>query len=57
MKMWLDAGASAAAKVDFTDPGARTSLEKATLFWMPGGDQNRFMKAIEGTGLDQVIRS
>ena len=26
-------------------------LKRATLIWMPGGDQNRFMKAIEGTGL------
>jgi cyanophycinase len=24
---------------------------------MPGGDQNRLMKAIEGTGLDEVIRA
>ena len=24
---------------------------------MPGGDQNRFMKAIDGTGLDEVIRA
>ena len=24
---------------------------------MPGGDQTRFMKAIEGTGLDEVIRA
>jgi cyanophycinase len=57
VKMWLDAGAKSAQKVDFADRGARAALETATLIWMPGGDQNRFMKAIEGTGLDDVIRA
>ena len=56
VKMWLDAGAKEAAKVAFTDPGAAAKLRRATLIWMPGGDQNRFMKAIEGTGLADVIR-
>lgn len=56
VKMWLDAGAKEAKKVDFKDPAARASLEAATLIWIPGGDQNRFMEAIAGTGLDQVIR-
>ena len=56
VKMWLDAGAKSAQKVGFVDrAGARAALEAATLIWMPGGDQNRFMKAIEGTGLDEVI--
>ena len=57
VKMWLDAGAKEAKKVAFTDPDAKAWLEHATLIWMPGGDQNRFMKAIDGTGLDEVIRS
>ena len=57
VKMWLDAGAKAAKKVDFKSPDARSSLESATLIWIPGGDQNRFMTAIEGTGLDEVIRA
>jgi cyanophycinase len=57
VKMWLDAGAKSATKVDFTAADARATLEAATLIWMPGGDQNRFMKAIEGTGLDEVIRA
>src|SRR5215208_6918015 len=57
VKMWLDAGAKAAKKVDFKAPDARSSLESATLIWIPGGDQNRFMTAIEGTGLDEVIRA
>ena len=56
VKMWLDAGAKSARKLDFKDPGAKAALESATLIWMPGGDQNRFMKAIDGTGLDDVIR-
>ncbi len=57
VKMWLDAGAKSALKVDFKDPAARAAIEAATLIWMPGGDQNRFMKAITGTGLDDVIRA
>jgi cyanophycinase len=57
VKMWLDAGAKEARKVDFKDPGARAALEASTLIWMPGGDQNRFMDAIAGTGLDEVIRA
>jgi cyanophycinase len=56
VKMWLDAGAKSARKVLFDDrEAARAALEAATLIWMPGGDQNRFMKAIAGTGLDEVI--
>jgi cyanophycinase len=58
VKMWLDAGAKSAAIVRFEPRDeARAALERATLIWMPGGDQNRFMKAIEGTGLDDTIRA
>ena len=57
VKMWLDAGAREAKKVGFADPDAKAWIEHATLIWMPGGDQNRFMKAIAGTGLDEEIRS
>lgn len=58
VKMWLEAGAKDARNVSFTDyAAARAILDRATLIWMPGGDQNRFMKAIEGTGLDEVIRA
>lgn len=56
VQMWLEAGAKEAAKLAFTDPGAAVKLRRATLIWMPGGDQNRFMKEIEGTGLAEVIR-
>ncbi len=57
VKMWLDAGARSARKVAFDDPGAKEAIESASLIWIPGGDQNRFMQAIAGTGLDEVIRS
>ena len=58
VQMWLEAGAKEAAKVAFTDPAAaKAFLNRATLIWMPGGDQNRFMTAIAGTGLDDVIRA
>lgn len=57
VKMWLDAGAKSVRKVSFTDPAAGAALQAATLIWIPGGDQNRFMKAIAGTALDDLIRA
>lgn len=58
VKMWLDAGAKSVSKVLFDDRAkARAALEAATLIWMPGGDQNRFMQAISGTGLADVIHA
>jgi cyanophycinase len=58
VKMWLDAGAQDARKVLFGDvTAARAAIEQATLIWMPGGDQNRFMDAIAPTGLADVIRA
>ncbi len=57
VKMWRDAGAGEVVKVSFDDrTAAAATLARATLIWMPGGDQNRFMKAIDATGLDEVIR-
>jgi cyanophycinase len=57
VKMWKEAGAKDAYKVSFDKrAAAEAALRRATLIWMPGGDQNRFMKAITGTGLDDVIR-
>jgi cyanophycinase len=55
VKMWLDAGAKEAAIVSFTQPDAEVALRRATLIWIPGGDQNRFMKAIDATRLTAVI--
>lgn len=58
VEMWKKAGARAAVKVNFDDRAeARRTIETATLIWMPGGDQNRFMSAIDGTGLDDLIRA
>lgn len=58
VEMWKKAGARAAVKVNFDDRAeARRAIETATLIWMPGGDQNRFMSAIDGTGLDDLIRA
>ena len=58
VKEWREAGAKDVRKIDFADrAAARTALERATLIWITGGDQNRFMKALEGTGLDDVIRA
>lgn len=57
VKMWLQAGAKEAVNVPFDDRAAASAaLRRATLIWIPGGDQNRFMKAIDGTGLDDLIR-
>jgi cyanophycinase len=57
VEMWLKAGAKEASIVRFEDrAAAAAALRRATLIWIPGGDQNRFMKAIDGTGLDDVIR-
>jgi cyanophycinase len=57
VQMWLKAGAKEAYKVSFDDrAAARRAVERATLIWMPGGSQSRFMDAIAGTGLDDVIR-
>jgi cyanophycinase len=56
VRMWLAAGAREAATVAFGDKQAAAALGRATLIWMPGGDQNRFMKAIAGTGLAEIIR-
>jgi cyanophycinase len=58
VKMWRSAGAKDVRVVKFANRGAaRRALEAATLIWIPGGDQNRFMKTIAGTGLDDVIRA
>ena len=56
VRMWQAAGVRSARTLRFADPLARDALASATLIWIPGGDQNRFMKAIAGTGLDELIR-
>lgn len=57
VKTWKDGGAREAFKVAFDDrAAAAAALRRATLIWIPGGDQARFMNAIDGTGLADVIR-
>jgi len=56
VKMWTDAGAKSVRVVSFADrDAARAILREATLIWMPGGSQSRFMEKIAGTGLTEVI--
>jgi cyanophycinase len=58
VRMWLQGGAKESFKVEFGDrAAARRAIERATLIWIPGGSQSRFMEAIAGTGLDAVIRA
>jgi cyanophycinase len=55
---WKAMGAADARKYDFADVAAtRAGLERATLIWIPGGSQSRFMDAIRGTGLVDLIRA
>jgi cyanophycinase len=57
VQMWKAAGAKEALKVSFADRAAAAAvLKRATLIWIPGGDQDRFMTAIQGSGLDDLIR-
>jgi cyanophycinase len=58
VERWLTIGAREARKFDFADRAAtRAGLERASIIWIPGGSQSRFMEAIRGTGLDDVIRA
>ena len=57
VERWRKAGAKEATKVAFADRvAARAAIERATIIWIPGGSQSRFMEAIAGTGLADVIR-
>lgn len=56
VKMWTGAGAKAVHVVSFDNgDAARAILRDATLIWMPGGSQSRFMEKIAGTGLAELI--
>jgi cyanophycinase len=49
-------GATNITWVDVKDaPAAVKAVQEAGLIWFPGGDQNRLMKAFEGTGLGEAI--
>jgi cyanophycinase len=55
-KMWKNAGATQVRWMPLTDAAAaRQAVESAAIVWFPGGDQNRLMKAFEGTGVPEAI--
>ena len=55
-EMWRKAGATTVTPLVMTDlPAARQAIQAASLIWFPGGDQNRLMKALDGTGLPELI--
>jgi len=54
---WKKAGAARAIVVDVAARAAAIeAIREATLVWFPGGDQTRLMKALNGTGIPEVIR-
>ena len=56
VEMWKKAGATAVRWMALTDPAAaRQAAESSSLIWFPGGDQNKLMKALEGTGVPEVV--
>ncbi len=58
VKMWQEAGLPKAVVADPTRPAEATAMVKASSFiWFPGGDQTRLMKALEGTGIPEVIQA
>jgi len=56
VKDFLAAGAKSAAIVSFDATDADAAIRRATLIWIPGGDQNRFMQLVQRAGLADVIR-
>ncbi len=55
-EMWRKAGATDVRWLPVTDvPVALEAVRRAALIWFPGGDQNRLMKAFEGTGIAAAI--
>jgi cyanophycinase len=54
--MWRECGAKAITILDLKNPEAVKAIEAADLIWMPGGDQNRLMQALEPTGVPAAIR-
>ncbi|MCG8443046.1 MAG: cyanophycinase, partial [Caulobacterales bacterium] len=58
VRMFRRAGARRVGKVSFRDPAAaKRALERSDLIWISGGMQQRFMEAIQGTGLAEIIRA
>jgi len=58
VKTWTEAGVGTAVVADVKMPAEAIALvRQATFIWFPGGDQTRLMKALEGTGIPEAIRS
>ncbi len=56
-KMWKEAGAASVAILELKDDAAAVEqVKKATLIWIPGGDQARLMKALEKSAVPDAIR-
>ena len=56
--MWRGLGvANVTSLDDLHAAGARATIGKAGVIWMPGGDQNRLATAIHEAGLAELIRS
>lgn len=54
---WRAQGAKDVSCLDLADAKkAIAAVQSADLIWIPGGDQNRLMKALEGTGVIEAIR-
>lgn len=57
-EMFLEAGASEAYVMeDLTSDETRAFLARATLVWMPGGDQSLIMEATDAAGLTEELRA
>ncbi|MDB5352283.1 MAG: cphB 1 [Planctomycetota bacterium] len=55
---WLQLGADNPAILDLTDPAAAVEMIRhADLIWIGGGDQERLMGRLKGTGVPEAIRA
>lgn len=55
--LWREHGAASTAVLSLDDKAkAVAAVKQADLIWMPGGDQNRLMKCLNGTGVIEAIR-
>jgi len=53
---WRKAGSKTVSPISLTDLAAATrAVEAASLIWFTGGDQVKLLKALEGTGIPEVI--
>ncbi len=55
-EQWRKAGAVAVTPLALTDlAAAKRLVEAASLIWFTGGDQVKLMKALDGTGIPEII--